>query len=148
MNVREHMTRDPLVIDPHTGIDYARAFMIRAGIRHLPVLDSDRLVGIVSYSDVGGPAPAAAVSLSALRAEPSPGPGYRAVSTVMSSPVRVVDPDEPLAEAARRLARESIGALPVVESGRLVGILTPRDCLSALLEARDPDRSRAATPAD
>jgi CBS domain-containing protein len=96
-------------------------------IRHLPVLDDDgqHLVGMVSQRDLFRGALACAL-----------GYGQHAqrkvldtlfVKEVMSTDVITTTPDTPLVEAARVLVERKIGCLPVVEKGRLVGIVTESD---------------------
>jgi len=95
-------------------------------IRHLPVLDENgQMAGIVTQRDLFRGALAKAL-----------GYGERAqrqlmdtlvVKEVMTSDVITTTPDTPLAEAARVLIERKIGCLPVVEGGRLVGIITEED---------------------
>jgi CBS domain-containing membrane protein len=96
-------------------------------IRHLPVLDDDgeQLVGIVSQRDLFRSALAKALGYgeSAQRKLLD----TFSVKEVMTTDVITTTPDTPLIEAARVLMEHKIGCLPVVENGRLVGILTEGD---------------------
>jgi acetoin utilization protein AcuB len=85
------------------------------GIRHLPVMDGERVVGVVTDRDLRGVAAATPVE------------------AVMSRPVTVVTPRAGIDRAARLLFDRRIGCLPVVEDGRLVGILTQTDAVAALV---------------
>jgi acetoin utilization protein AcuB len=116
----------------------ARRMMVNAGIRHLPIVDDGRLVGIVSDRDVSVTDPPIAAGLTLLQSELLWG-RYRLVATVMSRPV-VISPDAPLSEAAATLRRRRIGALPVAEEGQLVGIISTYDCLAALERGAFPPR--------
>jgi CBS domain-containing protein len=117
------MTREPVSIAPDCPVRQALALMERAGVRHLLVVDGDRLTGIVSNRDVrrllGG------TELPASLTAP--------VSRIMSEGPVTVPPDAPIAVAARLLLDERIGALPVRDGERVVGIFTTADALDALL---------------
>jgi|SRR5262245_28530983 len=121
--VRDWMTREPVSVALDCPVRRALALMETAGVRHLLVIDDDRLTGIVSnrdvrrlLSDAGEPA-----SLG----EP--------VSRIMSEGPITVPPDTPIAVAARLLLDGKIGALPVRDDGRVIGIFTTADALDALL---------------
>lgn len=130
--VSQVMKPHPAVVRPHQPVLEAVALMAEHGFRHVPVVDADgRLLGMVSDRDVrtaiGDPA-------EALRSEREEVDELR-VSTVMTSPARSIGEDAPLSEVAERLARESIGALPVLdEGGRVVGIISYTDLVRALLD--------------
>ncbi|RMG19883.1 MAG: CBS domain-containing protein, partial [Deltaproteobacteria bacterium] len=97
----------------------ATRVMVWLGIRHLPVVDSEgKVVGVVSERDL-------AVQQATLGAAASETP----VRTIMSRPVQFIHPTDTVTEAAGRMAHDKIGCLPVVEKGRLVGILSATDLL-------------------
>jgi acetoin utilization protein AcuB len=130
MRVRDLMTAKPITVDPETPMLEARQRMVEERIRHLIVVENARVVGIVTDRDIRLNLPSPATSLSVweinfLLAKLT-------VGGVMSSSVIVVDPDRPIAEAARIMIDHKIGALPVVEEGRLVGIITESDCVRAI----------------
>jgi acetoin utilization protein AcuB len=120
--VRDWMTRDPVSVAPDYPVSRALALMERSGVRHLLVVEGDRLTGIVSNRDVrrlvGAAAPAALAA---------------PVSRIMSEGPITVPPDTSIAVAARLLLEERIGALPVLDGGRVVGIFTTADAIDALL---------------
>jgi CBS domain-containing protein len=125
MLVRDIMTAKPITVDPETPMLEARQRMLGERIRHLVVLDDARVVGIVTDRDIRLNLPSPATSLSVweinyLLARVT-------VGGVMTTSVIVVDPDRSIAEAARIMMEHKIGALPVVEDGRLVGIVTESD---------------------
>lgn len=144
LTVADWMTRNVVTVTPHTSVLNARRLLATYGIRHLPVVDGGVLVGLLSDRDLRPADPAVAWALATLRSDLVAG-RYRTVSTVMSSPVVVARPGESIAAASRRMIDDRIGALPVVEGRRLVGILSLVDCLRAFLETLPEDeRSLAA----
>ena len=130
MRVRDLMTVKPITVDPETPILEARQRMLRERIRHLVVLDDTRVVGIVTDRDVRLNLPSPATSLSVWEINYLL-PGVT-VGGVMTTSVIVVDPDRSIAEVARIMMDHKIGALPVVEEGRLVGIITESDFVRAM----------------
>src|SRR5262249_30019674 len=114
-------------------------------IRHLPVMDATRLVGIVTDRDIRTVLASPATSLSTRELH------YLldqlSVEKVMTRDVITVAPHQPLSEAVRLMLEHKFGAVPVTEHGRLVGILTETDLLRALAAslaaapgAHDPGR--------
>jgi CBS domain-containing protein len=128
------MTPCPLLtVGPREPLDLAHALMKGERVRHLPVLDGDKLVGVLSQHDV-----LAAVGTSA------PPEEKRAVlvGDVMSAPAITVGPERRASQAAELLRRRRLGALPVVRAGRLVGMVTTADYFYYL--ASEPGAHRAA----
>jgi len=124
--VRDWMTRKPATVPEDSSIGAALARMQGAEIRHLLVVDGDRLSGIVSSRDLGRLAgDAAAPLLSA------------PVSRIMTEDPVTVAPETPVTAAARVLLEMKIGALPVRDGDDIVGIFTTADALEALLTTVD-----------
>jgi diacylglycerol O-acyltransferase / wax synthase len=126
--VADVMTRGLLhTVAPTDSLAHAWTTMSVQRIRHLPVVDdARRLVGLVTHRDLL----AASTSSLALplEAERVTLLGWHRVSDVMETHVSTAAPDEPAAEAGRRLVRHKIGCLPVVGAdGRLTGIVTQED---------------------
>lgn len=103
------------------------------GLRHLPVVDGKRLVGLVSHSDV------LRLAMSSLAGDSIHAAVDRAhhaetfVASVMTRDLVVASPDVTVAEAARRLVERKVGCLPVVDAqGHLLGIVTQHDLLEEL----------------
>ncbi|HEY8339245.1 MAG TPA: CBS domain-containing protein [Egibacteraceae bacterium] len=125
MRVREWMSPDPVTAEPTTTVAEARHLLHYYGIRHLPVVEDGRVVGMVSDRD--------------LRQDPSAPRNREAdereLAAVMSSPAHVVDLDASVTDAARLMLSRRISALPVVDGPdrRLVGMITTTDCLLASL---------------
>ncbi len=140
--VREIMTRRPVSIDPDAPVATAVAVMRERRIRHLPVVDdAGRMVGIVSDRDLRTAllAPALAEHLSAAARR-----RLRSVEASLENlPVRrvmtwrpvTVEPDAPVGHAAALMLERGLSCLPVVEDGRIVGIVTERDVLRRLAAA-------------
>lgn len=139
MTVRELMTKGPVTVDPETPIGTAIAAMRERGIRHLPVVDEDgALVGVMSDRDVRdatlAPAFAEYLSLSARRRLKGlrQAVGDLRARDVMTWGAVTIAPDASAEQAAAVMFEAHISALPVVERGRLVGIITERDVLREL----------------
>jgi len=133
MLVGKWMTCNPITIAADVGIDDALHLMRERKIRRLPVLNAaGQMIGIVSDKDLlhAAPSPATSLSVHELRYLLA----KLTVKKVMSSPVITVTPDTPLEQAARIMADSKIGGLPVIEQGRLVGIITETDIFKALLD--------------
>jgi CBS domain-containing protein len=132
MRVRDFMTAKPITVDPETPMLEAGQRMVGERIRHLVVVDDGRVIGIVTDRDIRLNLPSPATSLSVWEMN------YLlpqvTVGGVMTTSVIVVSPDRPIAEAARIMMDHKIGALPVVEDGRLVGIVTESDFVRAMAE--------------
>jgi acetoin utilization protein AcuB len=102
-------------VAPETLAGDAVTLLRRHAIRHLPVLAGAQVVGVVTDRDLRGTA------------------ADTPVRAIMSQPVTVVTPRTGIDRAARLLFDRRIGCLPVVEDGRLVGILTQTDAVAALV---------------
>jgi len=133
MLVGERMTKDPVVIHDDTPIDEAMKVMRDNKVRRLPVLNKKgALVGIVSERDLlyASPSPATSLSIYELHYLLS----KIKVASVMTKEVITVTEDTPLEEAARIMADNKIGGLPVVSDGELMGIITETDLFKIFLE--------------
>jgi CBS domain-containing protein len=118
--VRDRMSRPAVTIADRASLGEALTLMVAHRIHYLPVVDDEgRLVGILNEDDVLG-----------TRREPRPDSDL--VTTVMSAPVISVGPAETLTAATQLMVDRAIGALPVVDDGQVVGILTQSDVVTAL----------------
>jgi acetoin utilization protein AcuB len=131
MLVGNHMTQNVLTVQLHTPHRDALDLMRTRKIRRLPVMDGDRLVGIISEKDLLSTAPSPATSLSVYEI-------YTlldklTMDKIMTHPVVTVGPDCPLQDAAQIMIERRIGCLPVMVSGKLVGIITETDIMRALV---------------
>jgi CBS domain-containing protein len=117
--VRDHMSRPAITVTPTTTLAEAVRVMAARKIHYLPVVDERvQLVGLVNADDALGTR-----SQRGLR---------DLVSDVMSAPAVSTEPSAKLTDAMRLMGERAIGALPVVEGGRIVGILTQSDIVAAL----------------
>ncbi|HEX7364346.1 MAG TPA: CBS domain-containing protein [Dehalococcoidia bacterium] len=131
MKVRDVMTWNVATVSSDTPMMEARKIMDAHGIRRLPVLDKGKLVGMVSKERIINSAPSPATSLSVW--EINYLLAKMTVKEVMTKNPVTVDPDMSV-EAAIALAQKSgVGALPVVENGKLVGIATTNDFFYKIL---------------
>jgi acetoin utilization protein AcuB len=127
------MTRDPVRVAVTCPVARVVRLMEAQRIRHVLVMDGERLAGIVSNRDV-----------RTLLVNDAPRPPLSAdspVSAAMTEAVVTASPTTPLTDAAREMLNQRIGALPIVEDGRLVGILTKSDVVEALLAWAERPRS-------
>ena len=133
MLVRERMSSKPVTIGASVPITEALRVMRQNQVRRLPVLDEEgRLIGIVSEKDLlyASPSPATSLSIYEMHYMLS----HLQVTELMTTDVTTVTPNTPLEEAARIMADNKIGGLPVIEDGRLVGIITETDIFKVFLE--------------
>jgi acetoin utilization protein AcuB len=133
MLVKERMTRNPITIRPDLPVTEAQALMKREKIHHLPVLDKgERLAGIVTEKDLlyASPSPATTLSVYEIASLLS----KLKVEKVMTAKTITVGEDVPIEEAARIMADNNIGGLPVMRGGTLVGIITESDLFRLFIE--------------
>jgi acetoin utilization protein AcuB len=131
MLVRDILRRPVIAVSGDATLEDAYRSMQEHGIRHLPVLEGEALVGVITDRDLR-------LATSALAPSPlSPG---RRVSEVMSRNPQTADPADTIEDAARTMRQRKIGCLPVVDDGRVVGILTGLDLLDALLRMTGVDK--------
>ena len=133
MRIRDLMSTKVITVDPEMPKLEARQRMADAHIRHLVVVEGSRVAGMLTDRDIrlNLPSPATTLSvweINALLAKLT-------VSEVMSRLVIVVDPDRSISDAAHLMLDHKIGALPVVEGGRLIGIVTESDFVRAVAAA-------------
>ena len=132
LKVRDVMSSDPITLKRNDKLTLADDIMRLGRIRHLPVVDDDGqiLVGIVSQRDLFRDALAQALGYG--RHAQRKILETLSVKEVMAGDVVTTSPDTPLIEAARLLTERKIGCLPVVENGRLVGVLTEGDFVALI----------------
>jgi acetoin utilization protein AcuB len=133
MTIRELMTGGLATVHPETSLQDARDLMARKRIRHLPVTGVGRaLVGIVTDRDIRLNLPSRATSLSVR--EINHLLTQLTVEEVMTRSVITIGPDRPARDGAQLMLEHRIGALPVVDDGHLIGILTETDVVRAFVD--------------
>ena len=120
MKVRNWMITDLIVVSPKDTVESAIQIMQQHSIRHLPVVEDNKLVGLVTESS--------------LRPYLSPEKLRLPLREVMIINPITIDPEASIDEAARLIYKYKIGGLPVVSQGKLVGIITITDILEAFIE--------------
>lgn len=119
MLVARWMTKDPVVAESKDTLAVVQKMMDKGSFHRVPVVDGGKLVGIVSDRDLRQHTGA----LSRVK-----------VNGAMSTSVVTVTPTTMLEEATNLLVKHKIGALPVVDRGKLIGIITATDLLRAFAE--------------
>ena len=134
MIVAKRMMRNPVSVDENDSMKKAMDLLRERDIRHLPVLkDGDKLVGILTERDIkqASPSPATALEIREIY--------YLLdkvkVKQIMSRRPYTISSTAPIEEAALIMREKKIGCLPVVDGGKLVGILTETDILDAFIES-------------
>ena len=115
-SVRDTMTQNPSTIGASASVVEAARLMREEHIGSLPITDNERLVGMLTDRDI-------TTRVVAEAADPKTTP----VGEVYSGDLISVEPDKDLDEALQLMARHQVRRLPVVENGRLVGIVAQAD---------------------
>jgi acetoin utilization protein AcuB len=137
MEVRQWMKHPVHSVKPLDSLQHARELMANCGVNQLPVVVDRRLAGIITDRDVRDAFPSVFDSPPFERRKrkvAATDPETVTVEMVMTTNVTSVAPNDSLTNAVQLLRKQRIGALPVVEAERLVGILTRSDVLDAYLD--------------
>lgn len=135
MKVKDIMVKEVATLDVNDELSLANDIMRLGRIRHLPVVDRSRLVGIISERDLFRTSLAQAL-----------GYGTKAtrdlmktlhIKDVMRAEVITVSPEMDLKEAVQLMVDKKIGCLPVVADDRLVGLITETDILIQFLKCTE-----------
>ncbi len=133
MLVKERMTLHPLTMEPTASITEVNRYMRENNIRHLPIVDKrDKLAGLVTRETLLQAMPSSVTTLSIW--EMNYALNKLKVRDVMVKDVITVEEDVSIEKAARTMAENKIGCLPVMRGEALVGIITDTDMLSTLME--------------
>jgi CBS domain-containing protein len=152
MNVEEIMTREPVTISPRSTVREAAAAMKKNHVGGLPVVEGDQVVGIITDSDVLGllktgdlshdlwlPSPLEIIEVPVREfinwehtKKALSDIGSTLVGEVMSHPVATIAPGAEIEEAATAMLSKKVNRLPVVENGRLIGIVTRADIVEGI----------------
>lgn len=122
--VHDWMTREPLFTPPVSSAEQVLVMMNKNRVRHILVRDGDTLMGIVSNRDFVRAALQASNRVLDLQAT-------TAEQIMTPSPLLAARPDTPLGDAARLMEENQVSALPVIDDGEVVGIITTSDFLRA-----------------
>jgi CBS domain-containing protein len=136
MKVETIMTRDVASVTPETPLKVVATTLLGFGISGVPVCDrAGQVVGVVSESDVLfkeiGPDPRGRALFPQLERKGKE--DARTAGEAMTSPAVVIEPKSAVWEAARKMLEHHVNRLPVVDDGRLVGIVTRSDLVRAFV---------------
>ena len=130
MFVKLWMKENPITISAEQTVADARICMKEKNIRRLPVVDGQgNLIGMLSRQDLAETRPPDANQQTA----PLPLSPATTVEAIMTPSPMVAEPMTPLETVAQRMRRHKVGAMPVVQDGKLVGIITESDIFSAFM---------------
>ncbi|MBR1368749.1 histidine kinase [Methanocalculus chunghsingensis] len=152
MNVEDVMTKDPVTVQSKDTIRDAARIIRERKIGGLPVLDGENLIGMITESDILAlletkgpsedlwlPSPLEVIEIPIREffnwekaKEALSDIGSRPVSSVMSYPIITVDADDSVEEAARIMLRQGVARLPVLQEGKLAGIVTRADIVEGI----------------
>jgi CBS domain-containing membrane protein len=133
LKVSELMSRELITLRRDESLNLAERVMQLGRVRHLPVVDGEHLVGLITHRDLLRAQVSALAQITkderdeihtSIRAE-----------DIMIQDVHTVGPDDAAVDAARLMIRKKVGCVPVVDEGRLVGILTEADFLELAIRA-------------
>jgi CBS domain-containing protein len=136
MNIAALMTRDPIHVDVDADLDMALRLMDLSDVRHLPVVERGRFVGVVTDRDLlqatgwlprGAREPRTGALATCER---------QCVREIMHAPAMHAESSDDILSLSVEAVVQGFGCIPVVENERLVGIVTERDMLRAYLENR------------
>lgn len=136
LKVKDLMTLDVFTLKENDSLRMARSMMSLARIRHIPIVDEDhRFIGLVTHRDLL----TATISKFAdidktVQDEIDSG---IPISEIMRDDIHSVNPETPLREAAEVLLHHKYGCLPVVDEGKLKGIITEADFLKLTITLMD-----------
>lgn len=131
--VRDWMTRQPITIHPQQTLPQAHKLMKTKKVRRLPVMEGDRLVGIVTFGDIREAEPSDANSLSIY--EINYLIGLLTVDSIMTRDPITINQNATIAEAAKLMIDHKVGGLPVVDDeNSVVGIITESDICRVVVE--------------
>ena len=129
LSIEHYMSSVIVTAEPSWLASEAERLMAQHDIRHLPVVEKGRVVGVITQRDI----------LRA-RADAKSATARRDIAACMHADPYVVDPAEPLVRAAREMARRQIGSALVAHDGKLVGVFTTTDALLALAALLEDER--------
>jgi CBS domain-containing protein len=164
MKVREIMTPDPIVVKVDTRVREAAGLLRKNHIGGLPVMEDERVVGVVTESDIISlltvdepsedlwlPSPLEIIEVP-IREYINWGKTKKALASigdvevrlVMTAPAITIEADADIEEAAALMLKEGIARIPVMKDGRLVGIVTRADVVRGIGKTYDAERGESS----
>lgn len=128
LRVRDAMTREVSTLGPEASAGEALVLCRERNIRHIPIVQAGRLIGVVSDRDLRDVSPPRGAS------DEENAMAWVRVGDMMTADVRTSHPLDTIEHAARELEGHKIGCLPVVADGELVGIITSSDLMRVLVQ--------------
>lgn len=119
--IYRYMTTSPLTINSELDLQYAKNFMKEHRIRHLPVLEHDKIVGIISETDINFLQGFRGVSLKDQK-----------IQDAMTTDVCIFEANAHLDEVCEKMIHNKIGSVLIQDNNKLVGIFTWIDALGAM----------------
>ena len=132
MVVKDFMTRKVVYISPDTTVAHAADIMREQGLHRLPVIENDKLVGLVTEGTIAEASPSKATSLSIY--EMNYLLNKTKIKDVMIRKVITVSQYASLEDATYLMLKNKVGILPVVDNEQIYGVITDRDIFKAFLE--------------
>jgi acetoin utilization protein AcuB len=132
MSVKDFMTRKVVYISPNTTIAHAADLMREQDLHRLPVIENDKLVGLVTEGTIAEASPSKATSLSIY--EMNYLLNKTKVKDVMIKDVITVSAYASLEDATYLMYKNKVGILPVIDNDQLYGVITDRDIFAAFLQ--------------
>lgn len=121
------MSKRAVTVDLETSLAEARKLMAEHAVRHLPVLDGPKIVGLLSERDLGRLEGFSILDINLV-----------SVPDAMSADPYVVAPDTPVVDVVRQMRKKRYGSVIVAEGDRVVGMFTTMDALGLLGTMLDP----------
>jgi CBS domain-containing protein len=125
--VRDIMMGAPVTLGPDDTLSLANDVIFLGRIRHIPVVEGGKLLGLISERDLLGTAASRLFGLKQKNKSDLLKTVF--IKDVMKKPVSTVTPDTSIADAAHLMADKKIGCVPVVSDGSLIGLVTTTDIL-------------------
>lgn len=132
MAVKDFMTIKVVYVSPDTTVAHTADMMREQGLRRLPVIENDRLVGVVTERTMAEASPSKVTSLSIY--EMNYLLNKTKIRDIMARDVVTVSPYASLEDAVYAMMKNQVGILPVVEAGQVFGVITEKDVFKAFLE--------------
>lgn len=133
--VRDIMSSSLVWVDPNDTLAHSLEIMQEREIRHIPVLQNGKLVGLLSQRDLYH-ATLGSVMHYGERAEHTFLASVRVKEVMTEPPIITISAETPLREAARQMADDKIGCLPVIENEKVIGLITKTDVLRAFAQGK------------